>query len=184
MTTLLLLAHPDLETSRVNRALLKGLQGLSDLEIADLYAFYPDNQIDPQAEIDRLLRADRVVLQFPLFWYSTPPLLKLWEDVVLTPMFYQKPDLGLSTAGLPVLAATTTGGPSASYHPESRIGLTIDDLFASLKATTRRCGWHWQSPFAVHDVRNLDDGSLAKAVDGYRSTIVSFMTLSRISAAA
>ncbi len=184
MTTLLLLAHPDLETSRINRELLKGLEGLPGLEITDLYALYPNGRIDPEAEIDRLLRADRLVLQFPLFWYSTPPLLKLWEDVVLTPMFYQKPHLGISTEGLPVLAATTTGGPSTSYHPGSRIGLTIDDLFASLKATARRCGWHWQSPFAVHDVRNLEDGALAKAVDGYRSTIMSLMTLGRISAAA
>ncbi len=122
LVTVLLLAHPDLATSRANRALLDGLNGMPELEIAELYALYPDGEIDVAIERERVLRADRLVLQFPLQWYSTPPLLKLWQDAVLTPLFYMEPDLAAFTAGLPVLAATTTGGPLASFQPD---GMTI-----------------------------------------------------------
>ena len=75
VTTVLLLAHPNLAASRVNRALVDGLRDLPGLEIADLYALYPAGQIDIATERARVLRADRLVLQFPLYWYSTPPLL-------------------------------------------------------------------------------------------------------------
>lgn len=173
MNTVLLLAHPDFTASRANRALLVGLDDLPGLEIAELYALYPDGRIDFAIERERVLRADRLVLQFPLCWYSTPPLLKHWQDAVLTPLFYREPDIAASTAGLPVLAATTTGGPAASYLPGGPTGMTIDELFAPLKATARKCGWLWQAPFALYDVRNLDDAALARAGDDYRSTILS-----------
>lgn len=179
MTTVLLLAHPDFAVSRANRALLAGLNHLPGLEVAELYALYPNGQIDFAVERERVLRADRLVLQFPLYWYSTPPLLKHWQDAVLTPLFYREPGIAASTAGLPVIAATTTGGPSASYRPGGATGMTIDELFAPLRATARRCGWLWQAPFALHDVRNLDDAALTRAGKDYRSVVLSAPMLER-----
>ncbi|WP_428392828.1 NAD(P)H-dependent oxidoreductase [Lichenicoccus sp.] len=169
MTTVLLLAHPDFAASRANRALLAGLTDVPELEVAELYALYPDGKIDAAVERARLLRAGRLVLQFPLQWYATPPLLKYWQDAVLTPLFYLEPDVAASTAGLPVLAATTTGGPPASYQQG---GMRIDELFAPLKATARKCSWLWQAPFAVHDVRNLDDAALSRAGAAYQSVVL------------
>ncbi len=177
MTTVLLVAHPDFAASRANRALLAGLDDLPGLEVAELYALYPHGQIDFAAERERVLRADRLVLQFPLYWYSTPPLLKHWEDAVLTPLFYLEPDIAASTAGLPVLAATTTGGVQGSYQRSGATGMTIDELFAPLRATARKCGWLWQAPFALYDVRTLDDAALARAGEEYRSVIVSLPKL-------
>lgn len=173
MTTLLLLAHPAFATSRANRALLHALSDLPGLEVTDLYALYPDGRIEFAVERNRLLRARRLVLQFPLYWYSTPSLLKHWQDMVLTPLFYLEPDMGALTANLPMLAATTTGGPPASYELESQSVMTIEELLAPLKSTARKCGWVWQKPFAVHDVRNLDDAALARAGKSYRSAILS-----------
>ena len=175
MTTVLLLAHPDFAASRANRALLAEVRDLPGLEVADLYALYPDGRLDFAVERERVLRADRLVLQFPLYWYSTPPLLKHWQDAVLTPVFYIEPDIAAATAGLPVVAATTPGGAT---------GMTINELFAPLRATTRKCGWLWRAPFALHDVRNLDDDALARAGKDYRAAVLSTPTLRKRSAAA
>lgn len=38
---------------------------------------------DGAREAARLLTADRIVLQFPVQWYSMPPQLKAWQDAVL-----------------------------------------------------------------------------------------------------
>ena len=179
MVTVLLLAHPDLAASRANRALLAGLNDLPGLEVAELYGLYPDGRIDVAVERGRVLRADRLVLQFPLYWYSTPSLLKHWQDAVLTPLFYREPDVAASTAGLPMLAATTTGGPPASYRPGDATGMTINELFAPLRATARKCGWLWQAPFALHDVRNLGDAALARAGEDYRSAVLAAPMLER-----
>ena len=123
-----------------------------------------------------MLRATRLVFQFPLQWYSVPALLKQWQDSVLTPLFYGDPTTAASTAGLPLLVATTTGGPVASYEPGGT-AMPIEALLALIRATARKCAWEWQEPFALHDVRNLDGPALADAADKYRSILLSMPRL-------
>ncbi len=41
---------------------------------------YPDYQIDVAREYARLVRYNVIILQFPLFWYSCPSLLKRYID--------------------------------------------------------------------------------------------------------
>jgi glutathione-regulated potassium-efflux system ancillary protein KefF len=53
------------------------------VEIRSLYHLYPDFNIDIAAEQEALSRAELVVWQHPMQWYSVPPLLKLWIDKVL-----------------------------------------------------------------------------------------------------
>lgn len=64
MKTTVLLFHPNLPESRVNLALINGLD--DDIEVRDMYDLYPDFKIDVAAEQKVLLEADRVVLQFPM----------------------------------------------------------------------------------------------------------------------
>ena len=81
---LLLTAHPALQHSRVNRALLQAGRQLpaERVQARDLYALYPDYVIDVPAEQAALAQAQLVVWQHPLHWYGMPPLLKLWLDEV------------------------------------------------------------------------------------------------------
>ena len=79
---LLVLAHPALERSRANRALAKAAKGLSGVTFKDLYEAYPDFAVDIETEQTDLIAHDVVALQFPLFWYSTPALMKEWLDLV------------------------------------------------------------------------------------------------------
>ncbi|WP_322752555.1 NAD(P)H-dependent oxidoreductase [Frankia sp. Cas3] len=82
--TLVLLAHPNLSNSRVNAALADVARQEEHVTVHDLYAAYPDFRIDVAREQRLLLAHDSVTLQFPFQWYSTPSLLKLWLDEVLT----------------------------------------------------------------------------------------------------
>ncbi len=77
--TLVLLFHPDLSRSKANAALAGRAGALPDVEVVDMQETYPDGMDlyrDGEQEAARLLEADRIVLQFPVQWYSTPPLLK------------------------------------------------------------------------------------------------------------
>ena len=49
----------------------------------DLYAEYPRFDIDIDREQARLVEAGIILFQFPLFWYSTPSIIKVWQDLVL-----------------------------------------------------------------------------------------------------
>ena len=65
---------------------------------------------DANARRRGFFAAERIVLQFPVQWYSTPPLLKSWQDAVLTRMMYLAPETeGRLLAGKPLMVAATAG---------------------------------------------------------------------------
>lgn len=80
---LVLFAHPSQRRSEVNMPLFKAAKLVEGVTAVDLYGEYPDYHIDIDREQKRLLEHDVVVFQYPLYWYSTPSILKEWQDLVL-----------------------------------------------------------------------------------------------------
>lgn len=74
MKTLVIAAHPDLGASRIYSAWLTVLRAARgpDITVHALYARYPDERIDVQREQALLRDHDRIVFQFPIYWYSSP----------------------------------------------------------------------------------------------------------------
>lgn len=165
--TLILMFHPDSAGSRANRALATAARGVAGVDLVDVYAAYPEGGIDVAAEVARLCEADRIVLQFPIQWYSTPPLLKAWQDAVLTRMFYVAPEEGRRLDGRPFMVATTAGNTSDAYAPDGVNLFKIAELLAPLRATAHRCGLRWTPPFVVYDARTEDAGALDAAAARY-----------------
>lgn len=81
---LIIYAHPYPQHSHANKRMLEQAGTLEGVEIRSLYQLYPDFNIDVAAEQAALARADLVIWQHPMQWYSVPPLLKLWMDKVLS----------------------------------------------------------------------------------------------------
>ena len=77
MKTLVVVTHPDIANSVVNKRWLEELRRYPErYTVHELHQAYPDWQIDVAQE-QRLIEAhDNIVLQFPIFWFSSPPLLK------------------------------------------------------------------------------------------------------------
>ena len=76
MKTLVLVFHPHLEKSQVNRKLMDAANETGDVTVVDEYAAYPDFKINVEHEQELIETHDRIVLQFPFYWYSSPALLK------------------------------------------------------------------------------------------------------------
>lgn len=166
--TLILLFHPDFQNSRANRALAKAAGSRPGTDVVDMQALYPDGCIDGDVEAARLLAAERIVLQFPVQWYSTPPLLKAWQDAVLTRMFYIHHEAeGARLAGRPLLIAATAGNIPEAYTPSGANLFSLRDLLKPLQATAHRCALAWQEPFLVYDVRRADAEALEAAAGHY-----------------
>ena len=63
--TLILLAHPHMEQSRLNKTLLEAIKNESDITVHDLYEHYDSNQdIDVAKEQELLLTHDRIIFNF------------------------------------------------------------------------------------------------------------------------
>ena len=140
--TLILLFHRDLAASHANAALSRAAAQLPGAEIIDMQATYPDGVIDMFTdagdEAQRLLSADRIVLQFPIQWYSTPALLKAWQDSVLTRMYYVfAEEEGARLRGTPVMVAATAGNIAGSYARDGANHFRISFLRPTSSNRTR-----------------------------------------------
>ena len=178
-STLILLFHPDLPHSRANVALADAAAARPGVEVVDMHAAYPegiDMERDGAAEAARLIAADRLVLQFPVRWYSTPPLLKAWQDAVLTRMFYIAYEAeGRALEGRPLMVAATAGNTADAYRPGGRNLFSFSTLFAPLQATANRCGLVWAEPFVVYRADKLEPAELKAAAAEYAAALVGLM---------
>ena len=170
--TLILVFHPALARSKANAALATAAAALPDTEVIDMQALYPDGVVDAHREVARLLAADRIVLQFPIYWYSTPPLLKAWQDAVLTRMYYIAYEAeGRRFEGTPILVAATAGNQPEAYSPTGRNLFPLETLLSPLQATAYRCGLPWAKPFLVYRSGVLTEAERAQAATLYAARI-------------
>ena len=115
--TRIIFAHSYFEKSQANRALLNGLKNASNVALTHLNERYPDGKIDIAKEHQDLSTAQKIIWQFPLFWYATPALLKMWMDEVLTPIYGQSKS---PIAGKKVGMVITIGGSENDYKEWNR----------------------------------------------------------------
>ena len=172
---LVLAAHPRLETSTANRALLKAARavGAQHVEVCDLYALYPDYLIDVEAEQARLARARLVVWQHPVHWYGMPPLMKLWLDDVLAFGWAYGPGGG-ALKGKDVWLAATTGGPEDSYRPDGYNRYFFDAFLPPYEQTAVLCGMRFLPPLLLHGVHRADANAIELHGQLYLSRLRSY----------
>lgn len=176
--TLILLFHPNIARSSANMALSAAASEIDDVEVFDVQRAYPNGVIDTDAEVDRLLAADRLVLQYPMHWYATPSILKEWLDAVLTRLFYINYESeGRRLQGMPVMVSVTAGNTSDAYSEGGRNMFTMVELLAPMRATAHRCDLVWSSPFILYRANQLSLDELkaegARYVEAIKSWIAS-----------
>ena len=155
---LVLFAHPSLDRSEVNRPLALATSRIEGVTFVDLYGEYPDFQIDIDREQARLLEHDVVVFMHPLYWYSTPAILKEWQDLVLEHGFAYGAG-GTALHGKIFLNALTAGGAEAAYCSVGYNHFTIRELLHPMEQTALMCGMLYLPPFALFGARNaVDEG--------------------------
>ncbi|WP_304290700.1 NAD(P)H-dependent oxidoreductase [Capnocytophaga leadbetteri] len=131
MKVLIINGHPTMETSNANKAILEEVKRLlPEVEVSQLQALYPNYQFDVAAEQAKLVKADVIVWQFPVNWYSVPALLKKWIDDVFAFGFAYGTDYKLE--GKKLLLSFTTGAPQEAYQ---KGGYPISDFLFIHKQT-------------------------------------------------
>ena len=151
---LILFAHPAFHKSRVNRVLAGAVRDLPGVTFHDLYEDYPDLDIDVKREQGLLLAHDVVVLHHPFFWYSTPAILKEWQDLVLEHGWAYGRE-GTALRGKRMMNVLTTGGRESAYHREGHNRFTIRELLAPIEQTARLCGMEYLPPFVAHGTHRM-----------------------------
>jgi NAD(P)H dehydrogenase (quinone) len=130
---------------------------------------------DLQAEIDKLMAADFLLLQFPFWWYSVPAMLKGWIDRVfaygVTYDFGRTWDRGVFKGRRAMLAFTTSAPPTSSL-PDGRNGDLERTLWPLHAGVLALCGYDVLKPFVAHAVRWVDQGRREAILDEYRQRLL------------
>ena len=170
---LVVYAHPTPHRSRVNRLMADAARTLANVDVHDLYATYPDFDINVQQEQARLDAADLIVFQHPIQWYSMPSLLKEWLDVVLE-SGWAHGDGGTALHGKDFLLAATAGGSNESYQTGGYHGREFSAFLPPFQQTAALCGMRWLPPYILHGAHRIDDVAVARHVEGYVAQLADY----------
>ncbi|WP_329903584.1 NAD(P)H-dependent oxidoreductase [Porphyromonas pogonae] len=116
MKTLVIITHPDLSTSVINKRWKEELDkaGIASRNLCDVY---PDEKIDIEAEHQLLEQYDRIIFQYPLYWYAAPYMLKKYMDEVFT-LGWAYGEGGDKMEGKEIGAAVSCGSPSSAFSTQ------------------------------------------------------------------
>ena len=104
---------------------------------------------------------DIVVFQFPLFWYSTPAILKEWQDLVLE-HGWAYGSQGNAMKDKLFMCLVTAGGPRRAYRVGDFHDHTLNHLLSPLRQMAVLCKMKPLPPFVVHSSHAL---TLDEALD-------------------
>lgn len=125
---------------------------------------------DIQDELEKLIWCDLLILNFPIFWFSTPAILKGWIDRVLVSglcyggmRFY---DCG-GMRGKRAMATITLGGRPHMFGQNAIHGELDDMLRHLLRGTLAYTGFDVLPPFVGYHVPYIGQDERSKILDDY-----------------
>ncbi len=167
MEILVIATHPNIEESRVNKVWLEALKKEENVTVRFLDEVYKSSKlIDVEKEKEFLEKADRVVFQFPFYWYTMPALMREYFDKVLEYGWAYGPN-GEALKDKEFLVAISVGAPEYSYMGGSYNNFTITELLRPLEATANAIQMIYLPYFALFDIPRLSDLDIEESTKKY-----------------
>lgn len=112
-------------------------------------------------------QADRIVLQFPLYWYSAPAILKNWLDLVITRHFAYPEAMG-SLVGKELGIAVSLGSPARHFTAGASENVSISQLMVPFQALAHKLQMTFLPTFVVDQFGYQTDEQKAKLFISYQ----------------
>ncbi len=131
---------------------------------------------DLRGEMDKLFWCDALILQFPLWWFGMPAILKGWVDRVFASggriygggKWY---DRGVF-AGKRAMCSVTIGGPASMYSERGLNGPIESLLFPINHGMLYFVGFSVLEPFLVHAPARMTADERVAELDRYRARLL------------
>ncbi len=168
---LVLHAHPAPRHSITNNQLGAVAKRVEGVTFVDLYERYPRFKIDVDKEQAQLTSHDIIIVQFPLMWYSTPALLKEWQDLVLEYGFAYG-EGGNALRGKTLLPVVSAGGSKEAYTSDGHNQFELRTFLTPLEQTANLCSMRFLPPYTLFgSLKVTDDGRLNDHVAQYEALL-------------
>ena len=132
-----------------------------------------------QAEMDKLVWCDVLILQFPLWWLGLPAILKGWVDRVLAVgraygggRYFSKGVFSAKRA----MCSITVGGPAEAYSEVGAYGPLTRILFPIHHGILSFVGFAVIEPFVVHAPARIGSDGRTEYLARYRRRLLSLAT--------
>lgn len=134
---LVVTGHTHFEDSVGNKKIISILkERYPDAKFNDLNVLYADYNVDVDKEKEKLLWADIIVIQSPLFWYSMTSLIMRWlEEVFEHGWAYGSKGHALDGKG--IIIGITAGSTNEDYAQGGKMGISVDEILKPYKRTYR-----------------------------------------------
>jgi len=150
--------------------MVRSIPELPEITFHDLYEKYPDFNVDIESEQKLLLEHQIIIWQHPFYWYSAPPLLKQWIDLVLAFGWAYGPG-GTALSGKMVFNAITSGGQRSAYGQKGYNRFTVNQLLAPFDQTAFLCKMIWLPPFVLHGTHRITDNERSGQASQYHNIL-------------
>lgn len=164
MKTLVILTHPNIETSKINKVWKNRLEQEDAITIHELYKEYPNKKINVEHEQKLIKEHDRIVYQFPFHWYNAPSLLKEWQDQVFSFGFSHGPN-GDKLKGKEFMLAISAGGKEEAYEAGGYQNFTISELTKPYQALANFTGMKYLRNFVLYGTHTLTEEAIKNSAD-------------------
>jgi NAD(P)H dehydrogenase (quinone) len=134
---------------------------------------------DIQEEQQKLLWCDALILQFPLWWFSLPAILKGWVDRVFSAGFAYGAGKWYDQGGLRgrrAMLALTTGGPASVYGRDGMNGNIHEILFHINHGMLYFTGFDVLPPFIAWSVARVTPEQREKYLEEYKERLLTLET--------
>lgn len=152
--TLVIVAHPQIEQSKVNQRWVEELAQYPDqFTIHELYQSYPDGKIDVQREQRLIEKHEHLILQFPVYWFNCPPLLKQWLDEVFT-YGWAYGSTGNKLRNKKIMLAVSAGIKAEEFSHTGKYKVTLEQVLKPFELTADYVKADYQSIYAFYNAEN------------------------------
>lgn len=151
MKTLVIIIHPTMENSLINKRWKEELEKFPEkFTVHDLYEAYPDGNINIEKEQKMIEAYGNIIFQFPFYWFSSPPLLKKWFDEVLVYGWAFGSKSGYKLKNKKIALALSTGIDKQGYSESGKYKYTINELLRPFELTFEYVKSDYKKPFVYY----------------------------------
>jgi modulator of drug activity B len=175
--------YQGISTGKLNRTMAGVIK--DEMEKRDYEVIQTDIEkgYDIEAEVEKHVKADIIILQSPVYWFGMPWIYKKYVDEVFTAGLVQQSLLvddgrtrqdpgkqygsGGKMQGKKYMLSLTWNAPQEAFGDAEQLlfhGKTVDDVFVSNTANYKFCGAEILPSFSSHDVMKQADveGDIAR----------------------
>lgn len=174
MKTLILISHPQFADSATQQFLKTAGESQGDVTFQQIDDLYQQHQLDVDTEQQQLIKADRLIFQFPMYWYSSPASLKQFMDDVFTRKLVvadhllRHKELGL---------VVTLGDSAADFQAGGREHFTISELMRPFEAFANKAGMIYLKSFVVNQFGYMNEAQKELLLSDYLQYVSAKMPL-------